>query len=306
MTSTTNIDRWKIETYTANLMMTAEQEDSRFAPVSDVRGGLTGEKVEINDDFGNASDVVEVAGRADPTPTGTVDYDRTWVHYRMFRWFGPYMDSFDQYQMIHEPTNVHQRAGAAAVGRQMDDLAIAAVLGTRYTGRDGTTQTTFPTTAFSAGNYGAAFLIPKDLEGADTGLTVEKLLTAQACMEAREVLKSGDRLVVPTSAQERLNLKRQIEVTSKEFTDMMVLDNGMLSRWGIFDFIKSERLSTATVRRIPVFIPRYLVCAKWAEMSVELFTHTQLSGAKQLKFEYAQNWTRLHEEGVIEIESTVG
>lgn len=306
MASTTNLDRWKIESYTANVMMTAEQEDSRFAPVSAVQGGLTGEKVEINDDFGNASDVVEVQGRADPTPVGTVDYDRTWVHYRMFRWFGPYQDSVDSYQMIHEPTNIHQRAGSAAVGRHMDDLAIAAILGTRYTGRDGTTQTTFPTTAFSAGNYSAAYVIPDDLEGSNTGLTVEKLLVAQACMEAREVLKTGDRLVVPTSAQERLNLKRQIEVTSKEFTDMMVLDNGTLSRWGIFDFIKSERLGAVTPRVLPVFIPRYLVRAMWANMSVELFTHTQLSGAKQLKFEYAMNYTRLHEEGVIAIESAIG
>lgn len=303
MTTTTNVDRWKVEAYMANTFMTAEQTDSRLTPFSRTTGGLVGEKVMLEDQYGNASDVVEQLGRAEPTGDGTVDHDRTWVHFRRWKWDGPLMDRIDSFQMIHEIESPYRSAGSASIARKYDDLLIAAIFGARYTGRDGTTTTAFPTTALSGSNYSAAYVIPVDYEGSATGLTVEKLLVAQTILEAREVLKDGDPIVVGTSAVQRLNLKRQIEVISGDFTAQMVLDSGDLRRWGRFQFARTERLPVdgSSYRRCPIWIPRYLVRAMWEEIEGGIRVRPDRSDATQLYFKFAMNATRSHEEGFVEL-----
>ena len=70
------------------------------------------------------------------------------------------VDKSDQIRTLNDPTNAYSQAMAMAVNRQIDDIIIAAALGTAATGETGTgTQTANASTIAAGGNIVLAELL---------------------------------------------------------------------------------------------------------------------------------------------------
>ena len=54
------------------------------------------------------------------------------------------IDDQDKIRMLIDPTSTYAKAAAAAIGRKMDDVIIAALGGTAKTGSAGSTSTSLP------------------------------------------------------------------------------------------------------------------------------------------------------------------
>jgi len=97
------------------------------------------------------------------------------------------IDSVDKVRMLADPTSTYARAAAAAMGRSMDDVIIAAMNGNAQTGKAGTTATALPAGQKVA--HGSA------------GLTIAKLVSAKKILDANSIDPSIPRYIAVSPEQ---------------------------------------------------------------------------------------------------------
>jgi hypothetical protein len=141
-------------------------------------------------------------------------------------------DPKDALQMAIDPKSTMMQAKMSAFNRTTDDLLIAAMGGTAYTGQNGATPVTF-----TAGNK-----ITYNQFSSGNGLTKAKVLRASRLLNSYEV-ETNDRFLVHTAAQVE-DLLNTTEVTSSDYNVIKALYMAELNTWCGFNFIRSERLVT--------------------------------------------------------------
>jgi len=129
-----------VNQFSANVQMLSQQMGTKLRSAVDVES-VTGEKA-FFEQVGSAAAVVRTSRNAD-TPLVETPHERRMVTMTDYE-YASLIDDQDKVRMLIDPTSSYSKAAAAAMGRAMDDVIIAAALGTAKTGKDGSTNTALP------------------------------------------------------------------------------------------------------------------------------------------------------------------
>jgi len=161
----------------------------------------------------------------------------------------------DVSRMLTDPTSVYVQLGVAAWKRKIDEVIIAAALGTAYDGKTRGTSTTFPTATqtidvnFLAGDpVGAGNGTGTWTTKAQSGFTLAKILKGKALIHSNFALSMGDRVSCIIGPDEEIDLYGISEFKSGDFSRLYPFDRPMvgdayIGSWLGIDFYRSTLLT---------------------------------------------------------------
>ena len=273
-----------VQAYRANVELLLQQTDSRLAGAV-TTGSYVGKAASVVEQFGEATAVQRTNRHAD-TPLLALAQDKRWVHPADYEW-ASLIDNQDQLRAIVNLTSPYAQAGAAAMQRKKDDIILAAVFGTNYTGENGTTSESFGT--LGSGTYDVGV----DIGGTASALNVAKL---QKAIRILIVANKGE-LMEPVhgaiSGYEHDSLLKEIQVVNKDYGNSAVLVDGKVKRFMGVDFILTERLTiTSGNRLIPLWMKSGMHLGVWGEINAQIGPRADKGYATQVYLAMTMGATR--------------
>ena len=214
-----------VEQYSANIQMLSQQMGSLLRDA--VRNESVVGKDAYFDQIGKVTAILKTSRHSD-TPQIDTPHSRRRCSLADYE-FADLIDQQDKVRLLIDPTSSYAKAAAYAMGRAMDDVIIAAALGSANTGVSGGTAVALP-----AGNIVAANL-------GGTGMNIAKLASAKNILDTGDVDPSIKRhiIVSPTEIADLLN---NTTVTSSDFNTIKALVHGEIDSFMGFKFHVSNRL----------------------------------------------------------------
>ena len=272
-----------VQQFSSNVQMLSQQMGSNLRNAVDTES-VNGEKA-FFDQVGAASAVLRTSRHAD-TPLVETPHSRRMVTLADYE-YADLIDDQDKVRLLIDPTSTYSRAAAAAMGRAMDDVIIAAALGSSKTGKDGSTST-----AFASGNI---------IANGSAGLTIAKLLEAKEILDAGNVDPSIKRYCV-ASPKQISDLLGTTQVTSSDFNTVKALAMGQVNTFMGFEFITSNRLTTSSSdRQVLAFAQDGIKLAVGKEPSSRIDERADKSYATQVYYCQSIGATRMEEAKVVSI-----
>lgn len=279
--STTGLTQLYTESFSTNLRLKLQQRGSRLR--GKVMEGFHVGRQASPVDYMAAVQTKGVQGRFGAIEFADNDYERRWVLPTSKDLAQPF-DTFDKLKTIEDPQSQAVGNAANAVGRDWDDVLIAAAFATAsISNTDGTTLTT---ENFSTSSYGIS---EKFGDGSTpVGMTVDKLIEALRIFRHNHVdiedQENEARTLIIGSTQES-NMLKLTEVVSTEYNDRPVLVDGRITRFLGWDLTVSERLnygagigSTANTRQCIAFVKSGLYLGIWQDMMHDVSQRKDLQG----------------------------
>jgi len=226
-----------VQQYSNNVQMLSQQKGSLLRSAVDVETVVG--KNAFFDQVGVASAVKRLTRHSD-TPRMDTPHARRRVSLADYE-YSDLIDNQDKIRTLIDPTSAYATAAAYALGRAQDDEIIAALSGTAFTGETGSTSTVLPSSQ-------------KITEAGTDGLTIAKLRSAKEILDASSVDPSIPRYIA-VSPKQITDLLGTTEVTSSDFNTVKSLANGEVNSFLGFNFIVSNRLTSASSKRL---------CLVWA------------------------------------------
>ena len=216
-----------VQQYSANVQMLSQQMGSRLRDA--VRLETVVGKNAFIDQIGSVTAQLRSSRHAD-TPQIDTPHQRRRLSIASYE-FADLIDDQDKVRMLIDPTSSYAQAAAAAMGRAMDDVIIAAALGTASTGETGSGSATLDATANIVGSASS-----------NDGLTIAKLTEAKRKMDLNDVDPSIPRYIAVGPKQIE-DLLGTTQVTSSDFNTIKALVQGDVDTFMGFQFIMTNRLS---------------------------------------------------------------
>jgi hypothetical protein len=277
-----------VQQYSSNVQMLSQQMGSVLRGVVDVES-VTG-KSAFFDQVGKTTAVVRSSRHAD-TPQIDTPHSRRRVTLADYEW-ADLIDNADKVRLLIDPTSSYAKAAAAAMGRAMDDVIIAALGGTAYTGETGSTSVALP-----------AAQKPYSSSQSD-GLTITKLLEAKRLLDAADVDPSIQRYLV-CGPKQIGDLLGTTQVTSSDFNTVKALAQGQVDSFLGFQFIVTNRLkldATNTDDRLAyAFTADAIKLAIGQDVLARIDERADKSYSTQVYYAMSIGATRMEEEKVVEI-----
>jgi hypothetical protein len=279
--------------YGTNVSILLQQKGSKLRS-SVQMGSYKGKQSEVVTQYG-ATAARAVSTRYTPIVPVNTPNARRWVFPEDFDW-ADLIDNFDKLRLLADPQSAYTQNGLYAMGRAMDDVIIAGMLGDNKTGESGGTTTGFDTSNQRvAVNYAAA---------GNVGLTVDKLREARRILMENEVDLDAEPVYCAISAEQHDDLLGQMQVVSSDFNgDMPVLKDGKIMQFLGINFIHSERLPlSSTYRRCPVWVPSGVHLGMWNDIMSDITQRRDLSSLPyQIYLMGTFGATRTEEKKVVDI-----
>ena len=215
-----------VQQYSANVQMLSQQMGSRLRDA--VRLETVVGKNAFIDQIGSVSAQLRTSRHAD-TPQIDTPHQRRRLSIASYE-FADLIDDQDKVRMLIDPTSRYAQAAAAAMGRAMDDVIIAAALGTASTGETGSGSATLDATNNMVGSASS-----------NDGLTIAKLTEAKRKMDLNDVDPSIPRYIAVGPKQIE-DLLGTTQVTSSDFNTIKALVQGDVDTFMGFQFIMTNRL----------------------------------------------------------------
>lgn len=277
-----------VQQYSSNVQMLSQQMGSLLRGVVDVESVVG--KNAFFDQVGKTTAVLRSSRHAD-TPQIDTPHSRRRVSLADYEW-ADLIDNADKVRLLIDPTSSYAKAAAAAMGRAMDDVIIAALGGTAYTGETGSTSVALPSAQK-----------PYSTSQTD-GLTVAKLLKAKELLDLADVDPSLPRFIV-VSPKQISDLLNTTEVKSSDFNTVKALAQGQLDSFLGFKFIVSNRLkfdATNTDDRLAyAFTSDAIKLAIGQDVIARIDERADKSYSTQVYYAMSIGATRMEEEKVVEI-----
>jgi hypothetical protein len=211
-----------VKQYSGNVQLLSQQKGARFRSASREESQVG--KQAFYDQIG-ATTARKRTERHGDTPLISTPHSRRRVALVDYDW-ADLIDDLDKVRMLIDPQSSYAQNAAFAMTRAMDDAIIEAFTSTAYTGEEGGTSTTFPSSQ------------QIDISGT---LTLAKLLEAKEMLDAAEVDESIPRYFT-CSANVLTDLLDIEELTSADYVTVKALVQGQIDTFLGFKFIRSERL----------------------------------------------------------------
>ena len=234
----------------------------------------------------------EIVTRHGDSPLISTPHDRRRVTLQFFDW-GDMIDSIDRVQMLIDPANPYAQNAAYALGRKIDDIVLAALFGTAFTGKNGTTSTTFPAGQQVAVNFG----------GANSGLTITKLIEARRLLLAGNVDLDMEETCIAVTAKQLANLLNTTQVTNADYNTVKALVKGEVDTFMGFKFKHTERVLTdgSGFRRVPVWCKSGLLLAVNPDITTRVVERTDKRFSTYVYAKMGAGAVRMQEPKVVEI-----
>lgn len=273
------------------ITLLAQQLESRLMACAMQDNDFKGE-AKFYDQYAS-EDMTEQLSRYADTPIGSPDHRRRRITPRYFV-ANTLIDPKDSLQMLVDPASAMLQSKKAAAARKWDDLIIAALGGSAWTGKDGTVEQTL--VAYDSGSHVIAYNLT-----AATGMSKAKAIRAKKLLDKDEVDKE-DRFIAFTSAQLE-DLLNTTEVTSIDFNTVRSLVEGEIDKWLGFNWIRTERLVTnsSSRRRCYAWQKKGVQVAKQKEVEARIDPRPDKSYCNQVFIRMCGGATRLEEARVVEI-----
>lgn len=143
------------------------------------------------------------------------------------------LSDLDQIKMMIDPTHEYTRKLARGLGRKLDDVVLAAMLGTAATGQDGTGSQAFDT-------------VNNQVAHGSTGFNIAKLNAALRIMEGDEVDIDGSRLYIALGALAVEDMMAINEVISVDYQEGKALSSGNLPKLRGLNLIRAQNIPHET------------------------------------------------------------
>lgn len=273
------------QAYSRNIMQLAQQKYSKLINTVYMKPEVRG-KTFFQDQIGQWA-METKAGRNVQTPNNDPTLARRMgimADYHDNR----LLDRGDELKSISDPRSAYTIAAAQSLGRKIDDVIIAAMLGTAYTGETGATSVTFSATQIVAVST--------------TSLSFAKVKWAKRLLDEADV-EPEDRTFV-CSPQGLEGLLGTTEATSSDYNAVKALVRGDLDTWMGFKWIMSTRLTElATNTRSCLAYQKFALCLAMASAPVvRTDERSDLSYSWQVYYELNIGAVRLEEERVARVD----
>lgn len=247
------------------------------------------------DRVGIADDMVQVTTRYGDNPMSEISHDRRRIGLADFEQ-GKAIDEKDLIKVATDPTSSYMQALVASANRKVDDLIIAGLTATAYTGKAGATSVAFATTTTDkitvgalsdvqtrivAGTYQAREAATEGIDvnvsytgaaGASGGLTLAKLKAVRKTMLRLEAIQQDELLNCFISAKQFEDLLGITEVINSDYAVRKSLAEGSVTTYMGFRFIHSERLPLASgERKVFVFKPKAYKLAVGVDVTADMW-----------------------------------
>lgn len=226
-----SIDQNYINQFSATLYLLLEQQTAKLRPVVDIEMG-NGEK-HFFDRLGSFT-AEEVTSRNMELPLQDAAHSRRMATIRKYV-AAASLDDLDKLKMLIDPQSDYARKLANAMGRQFDDVVLAAATGTAATGKDGSGTAPFATASIvDTGDTTNAMSVAKFNEG------LRILEANEVDLEREEVY-----LIANAGAIKGLLADSGNQFTSFDFQGMKPLAGAALPAFRGVHIIRSQRPSLA-------------------------------------------------------------
>jgi len=272
-----------VEQYKANVLMLAQQHESRLAGA--VRMEQVVGKSAFVERIGSV-DMVDASSRHDDTPQINTPHSRRKLTTVTSR-YADMVDNSDKVRLLISPESSYAIAGAAAANRKKDDRIITAFTGNAYSGAAGATTVALPSTQKIA--HGSA------------GMTLAKLIEAKQIMDEAEISEEGRHIVM--AAEQYADLFNTTVITNSDYNTVKALVHGTIDTFMGFTFHRSQRLGTDSNsdRQVVAWQRDAVVMGVGQDVDARISERADKNYSVQVFFEIDVGATRVQEEGVVEI-----
>lgn len=242
----------------------------------------------------------KVVGRYNPMTRVDAPTDRRWVFPQDYD-LPQLLDTFDQLRLLIDPMSQMVVNAVNSLGRNMDEEVIAGLLGTNYTGNNGTTATTLPSGQVIGVNQGAA---------SATNMTVAKLREARRLFMTNNLNLDKEELYCAMTGTMIDNLLSETQVISSEFNDTKVMVSGKLTKFLGVNIVHTELVAgqtgtddqSGTSVPAPMWAKSGAYMGIWGDIQSSIDRRTDLQGIPlQAYVKGTFGGTRLEEKKVVKI-----
>jgi hypothetical protein len=272
--------------YRANVLHLVQQSETKFRSMVRVHTDVVG-KADHFDRIGSTSARKKTTRHAD-TPLISTPHSRRRVVMDTYEW-ADLIDQDDKVRLLMNPQSEYVKAGAAAMGRAMDDVIITAF--------NATTQAVDENDASSTVALPASQII---VHGG-TGLTVAKLRQAKRILDQSDVPDTGRAIAISPIGLE--DLLGTTEVTSSDFNSVKALVMGDVDTFLGFKFLRTTRLpKSGNIRSAFAWHADGMGLSIGDDVNSRVSERPDKSYATQVYFSMVIGAARVEEERVVEIQ----
>ena len=270
----------------------------------------------------------QVTTRYGDNPMSEISHDRRRIGLGDYD-NGKAIDEKDLIRVATDPTSSYMQALVASANRKMDDIIIAGLTSTAYTGKAGATSVNFVSTAsgkvsvgavsdvqtrITAGTYVAresateGIDIAQDYTGAaaaDSGITLAKLKAVRTTMLKLDAIEQDEVLNCFITAKQFEQLLGITEIINSDYAVRKSLAEGSVTTFMGFRFIHCERLPLASgVRSLFVFKPRAIKVAVSQDISADMWRLPEKKNIPYIYVKLGMGITRMWGENLARIQVT--
>jgi hypothetical protein len=287
-----NLPSHYVSQFATNVQLLSQQKGSRLRETVMV-GSHVGKQASPVDQF--APIVMQsVTGRFEAMGRVDAAVDRRWVFPSDFD-LPQMIDHFDKLRLLTDPQSVYVQNAVNAAGRKFDQLILAAMNGTSYTGVAGGTSTALPTGQKVGVNIG----------GANSSLNVAKLKAGLKVLMANDLDMGTEQVYCAITAKEHDSLLNEVQIISQDFNwgDRPVLKEGRIQRFLGINFIHTELVeAVSTSNLVPLYCKSGVHLGIWNDISTDISQRKDLQGLPWQAYVFmTAGATRLEEDKVVQI-----
>lgn len=273
--------------YSSNILLLSQQLGLTLAPTVHPKPDCSGEMA-FQDQLASETAQEKTARNQDVVNTDP-QYARRKIVPRYF-YMAPLLDSMDKVQLVKDPTNAIVMNNAAALARAKDGVIATAFFATAYSGKDGTTSNTVPSTQI--------------IVHSSAGMNMVKIREAKKILDANEVPKTDRFLAV--SAEQVEDLLAITQVTSSDYAQVKALVDGQPGTLAGFKVVQTERLTDdgSTTRYCAAYHKSGLVLGTWIDLKASIDILPGKHFSAQIYAGQSYGATRLEEEKIVKVECT--
>lgn len=229
-----NITTAFVQQYSASAYFLLQQKGSKLRPYVRMET-ISGDKA-FFDQIGSVNASVKT-GRHQPTPYNDAPHARRRVTTQTYH-HALFLDPKDDIRILIAPQAMYAEAQAMALGRAIDDVIIAAIDATAYTGVDGSTSTSYD----SSMTIGIQTVWP-GVTPADTGMNLAKLIEIRKTLGSKNV-DPDEEVFLAIDSRQISSLLKDERVVSRDYNAAMPLMSGQVTRLAGVTLVPCERLTT--------------------------------------------------------------
>lgn len=290
-----------VKQYTANVRARLRKEGGLLEGMFSV-GTYTGSERSQVVNFVGEFEFNERDSPYGDTQVSEVEHTQRWITGREYD-AAVFIDRLDTLRMIYDPTSPYVERMREAAARKSDEIKMSTFFAAAKTGKDGTTNTAFPSRDIIA--HGG------------TRMSVAKLRAARKLLKKRHVNLRMEMPMIAVTSEQTDDLLGEVAVGSSDFNSVQPLVDGEVSRFMGFTFVPYEDNGNsdngrgiptqtvsgpATIRNLPVWVMSGMHYGNWDNLSIVISPRPDKNNIKQAHATFTAGATRLEEGKVLQLQ----